>query len=79
MAAGKPVITTPVGIARELDSSIGFFAGNGNEAAKAIKHLYKNRKKAKAIGDCNRETAKKYGWGNIIEDIEKIYKDLAGK
>jgi glycosyltransferase involved in cell wall biosynthesis len=77
MASGLPVITTRVGITKEL-GDIGFFVRNGKEVAKSIK-LLQNKRKARYIGINNREIAKKYDWNNIIIKLEKIYKDLIRK
>lgn len=75
LAAGKPIITSPVGVAEEVitQNVTGFIAYDRNEFVEILADLIKNEKKREIIGK-NAEknpVLKKYGWDRIAENFVK--------
>ena len=78
MAAGKPVITTPVGIAPEIikDGENGFIVPpkDSNALAEAILFLLRNKEKAKEMGIKARGAVeKRFGLDIIARKLEEAY------
>lgn len=77
MACGKPIVATNVGGIPEIVAH----GRNGllvpprspEALAKAIVGLLSDKKKLKKLGGHSIETAKKYDWENVVDNIEKIY------
>lgn len=78
MAAGLPVLTTNLGVAKDAikDKENGFILRNKKEASEIVERLYKDVKLRKKIGDEARKEAKKFDWKKIVKKIENIYKEL---
>ena len=77
--AGLPIISTPVGVAREIitDNEIGFlFNGNDQELTDRITQLA-DLNLRKEMGQAVRERARSlYGWGEIIKQYLDLYQSL---
>jgi len=78
-ACGLPVITTNYKLNRTTD----FIKGNGLIAestseglAKAIKYLLENKKERIKMGKKGIESAKKFDWDKIANEVEKYYKNI---
>lgn len=75
LAMGKPVITTPIGIARDIiDNKNGYQFRKGDEAIRIIQTLLNNLKRLKQMSDIARITAERFDWVIIITKLEEIYK-----
>ena len=78
-AAGLPIISTPVGVAREIitDNETGFlFNGNDQELTDLITQLT-DLSLRKEIGKAVRERARnRYGWEEIIKQYLDLYRSL---
>jgi len=80
MASGLPIITTPIGIAKQeiKDGKNGFIIGNENELNKKILFL-RGKEIRKKIRKRNLIEAGKYNWKEIIKKLESIYEKLSEK
>ncbi|MDI6888786.1 MAG: glycosyltransferase family 4 protein [Methanocellales archaeon] len=84
MACAKPIVTTNVEIVRDIikENQCGILVepGNIDEIAHAIEHLFKNKKKAKEMGQYGRKAVvEKYSWETIAEQIDKGMKEIVQK
>lgn len=79
MAAGIPVLTTDVGVAREIinDGKNGFIIKSENDIAEKIALLSENKKLRKRIGTKGQESVRAFGWEKIIGRLEKIYRRVS--
>ncbi len=79
MAAGIPVLTTNVGVAREIinDGKNGFIIKSESDIAEIIAPLAENKKLRKRIGAKGQETARAFDWEKIIGRLEKIYRRVS--
>lgn len=78
MAAGKPVITTKVGVASDVieNGKTGFIAENENDIRKTLEMLIRDFNLRRRIGKNAKKVARKYDWEIIIDKLEKIYMRL---
>ena len=80
MAAGKPIITFPVGVANEVitHNVTGFIAHDNNEFVDILADLTKDKKKREIIGK-NAEKSpvlNQYRWDKIAQDFVKVLDSL---
>ncbi len=81
MATGLPVITRKKGGLKEfiLDNENGFFVSEDNistEAANIIERLILNKELKRSIGEKARQTAEKFDWIYISEELERFYTQI---
>jgi glycosyltransferase involved in cell wall biosynthesis len=80
MAAGKPVIATPVGGVPEIieDGINGLLVSprSPNDLAEAIITLLQNPKKAKSMGDAGRKKVDEYSVEAMVQKTENLYRQL---
>lgn len=80
MAAGKPIITFPVGVAKEVITPgvTGFIAHDNDEFVDILADLIKDEKKRKTIGKNAEKSSvlKRYGWDKIAQDFVKVLDSL---
>ena len=79
-AAGLPVISTPVGIARELirDGETGYLVefDNPSMLADRVKVLLDERVRSRCSGNIKELARENFGWDGIIDEYVKMYQDL---
>lgn len=78
MACGVPVITTPVGIAKEyINHNVNGLIipiDNAQATAKAISHLLRDPELSKQLGDAALQTIREHlSWDNTLAGIEQMY------
>ena len=78
-AAGLPIISTPVGIAKEIitDSETGFLvSGNTHELADRITKLTDINLRTKMGNALREKVSNLYGWDGIIDQYMDLYQSL---
>lgn len=77
MACGLPVVASRVGGIPDIvtDNVNGYLVepGNSEAIAEKVLILLRNDQKRQEFSKTNREKAKQYEWGTIVEKLEKIY------
>jgi glycosyltransferase involved in cell wall biosynthesis len=77
MASGKPIIATNVGgipyIVRNGKNGIIVKQGDHEALAEAIKKLLSSSELQKQMGEHGLQFSKKYGWDNVVSQIEHLY------
>lgn len=78
MASGIPVVSTSVGIAKEIikNGKTGFVIKNEDAARDKIEILKSDSSLRKKIGRYSRNIAEQYDWERVIDKLEKIYKEV---
>jgi glycosyltransferase involved in cell wall biosynthesis len=79
MAAGLPIVTTPVGGAKLLvENNINGFIVKEKDVttlSAAIENLCKNPSLRSKMGDANWKQARDYDWSCVAQEIEKAYEN----
>ncbi len=75
MAAGLPIVSTNTGIASEIveNGRTGFIAENETEISKRLIELMDLKFRENISKNCI-ETAKKFDWEKIIDELEDVYR-----
>ena len=81
MAAGRPIVTQPVGDLRAVftdDEPIGLLAGDSpEEFADAISELLSEPERAEEYGrNARRLAEEKYSWQKLSERLEACYQEF---
>ncbi len=80
MASGKPIVATNVGgipyIVRNGKNGIIVKQGDHEALAEAIKKLLRSTELQKQMGENGLQLSKKYGWDNIVSQIEQLYQKV---
>jgi glycosyltransferase involved in cell wall biosynthesis len=80
MAAGKPVVVSPVGMNKEVlvKGHVGFAATSQSDWIDALIYLFNNRDAGKEIGKCGKDVVEKYySIKIIVKELVKIFKNFA--
>jgi len=82
MAVGLPVVATEVGGVSSLisDGTNGLLVppGNPEALARAMAFMVQNPELRKRMGDVNREKIVQYRWPIIVQQYERLHRDLVG-
>lgn len=83
MAAGRPVVTTPVGVAPELivDGQNGRLAsiGDASALADAVLSLLRSPAAASLMGEAGRTAVvNRFSSRTMVDDVERVYEDAIG-
>jgi glycosyltransferase involved in cell wall biosynthesis len=81
MAAGRPVIVTPeVGVAGLVEESgAGLVVSGGAEPlGAAMMALMLDARRGDEMGLRGRETARRFSWESVAEQMERVYDEVAG-
>jgi glycosyltransferase involved in cell wall biosynthesis len=77
MAAGLPVIATPVGgvvdIVRDGENGVMVPVGDPDALATAMLDLWRNPERRTRLGAAARETARRYTWGDVARHTVRCY------
>lgn len=78
MASGLPVISTNVGIAREIvkNYKTGFIVESERDVLDKVNLLIENETLRKKMSKNCKKISKQFDWKNVIDRLEKIYKKL---
>lgn len=81
MASGTPIVTTPVGMIREIgkdgENMVFSHLGDSDSLSKAIKYVLRNQDEAEKIGLSARETAKTQFSQEVVgKMLDRAYKEI---
>jgi phosphatidylinositol alpha-mannosyltransferase len=82
MAAGLPVVASDIPGYREVirDGAEGILVrpGDPEALARATEHLLDEGRTAKRLAAAGRERARRFSWDVVAEEVEELYRDVAG-